>query len=165
MLFSNDPTYCTLSKIMDFSQIRLFNISSKIFLFNLIKQLFSNFESRIFFSKASYSICSSFVSHIMHIICLSAKKQMIRVNTFSIIAFMANMKTRHSSKSQLPYNSVGSFKVCTNSNSAISVLVQLASPFPTTVRAIFIDFIPESILQSLHRHKITSDEVLCQSIA
>lgn len=85
--------------------------------------------------------CSSFINSIMIVISSCTEKQMVRINTTPVIAFMTNIQVpfngtyakfigKSMSLQQLMFSS---FRNLTTKN-AVSILIPLSTPFPTGMK-------------------------------
>lgn len=117
------------------------NLSSPIFKFRF-RVNFPNFNN-VFFSQFSNACISSFNGAIQRIFCLCSHEKMIPINTWGIIARMANRQSFwNNAIFNFPRDAVGWFGDIFKVNPAISCNIFSSSPYPAIRR--FFNIFPKS---------------------
>lgn len=98
----------------------------------------------------SSSIAESlFCAHVLKIIFLSSKKEMLRTNAWRVVAAMKNaFSSRNLSVMQFPRKSMGPDRPVIDSNNPIARFVAICGPFPALAR--FYDVSPKPFSRSFH---------------
>lgn len=145
---------CSLADIEPFSNLPLTNsgfckASDSCYLF------LGEFGVSMF--RAAQGYCSALFFHVLHIIAVCAKKEVVGVHASPVVAFMQNIQTvRYITVEDNPRGSVCSYCLPFVRKAPIFIIGAFASsPFPTTIVGRLVDLGKESLYNAIS-HVISS---------